>query len=117
MMAMLMMKILKMQLCCYDTPIAQQCQGTTNLTLDSDEKTNLVACVEGNDGNVGNDDNEGNDGNDGNDGNNGNDDNDGNNGNNVQKTNLIACVEGRAEVIFKVVVNLRMCGLADWSLI
>ena len=83
-------------------------------------KTNLVACVEGNDGNVGNDDNEGNDGNDGNDGNNGNDDNDtndGNNGNYIQKTNLIACVEGRAEVIFKVVVNLRMCGLADWSLI
>ena len=38
MMAMLMMKILKMQLCCYDTPIALQCQGTTNSTLDSDEK-------------------------------------------------------------------------------
>ena len=105
MMAMLMMKMLKMQLCCYDTPIAQQCQGTTNPTLDSDEKTNLVACVEGNDGN------------DGNDGNNGNDDNDGVDGKDVQKTNLVACVEGRAEVILKVVVNLRMCGLADWSLI
>ena len=33
------------------------------------------------------------------------------------KTNLVGCVEGRAEVILKVVVNLRMCGLADWSLI